>query len=56
MLSFRSSPGERMPQDLEAAVLRNLDLGHGNFLLDLEAPAQAADVEAGQFFMIGVPG
>ena len=45
-----------MPQDVPAPVLRNVDLGHGNFLLELDAPAQAAEVEAGQFFMLGVPG
>lgn len=45
-----------MPQDLPAPVRRNLDLGHGNFLLELHAPALAASVEPGQFFMLGVPG
>jgi dihydroorotate dehydrogenase electron transfer subunit len=45
-----------MPQDLPAPVLRNLDLGHRNFLLELHAPALAAQVEPGQFFMLGVPG
>ena len=45
-----------MPQDVPAPVLRNIDLGHGNFLLELASPAQASEVEAGQFFMLGVPG
>ena len=45
-----------MPQDLPAPVRRNLDLGHGNFLLELHAPAHAAEVSPGQFFMLGVAG
>jgi dihydroorotate dehydrogenase electron transfer subunit len=45
-----------MPHDLAAPVLRNDDLGHGNFLMELHAPAHAAEVEPGQFFMLAVPG
>jgi dihydroorotate dehydrogenase electron transfer subunit len=45
-----------MPTDLVAPVLRNLDLEHGNFLLELHAPSLAAEVQAGQFFMVGIPG
>ncbi len=45
-----------MPQDREATVVRNLDAGHGHFLLDFEAPAAAAEMRPGQFVMIGIPG
>jgi dihydroorotate dehydrogenase electron transfer subunit len=45
-----------MPQDLPAAVARNLDLGHGHFLLEFFAPQAAAEMVPGQFFMIGIPG
>ncbi len=45
----------RMPQDITAPVLSNLDLGHGNYLLEFEAAEMAAAMRPGQFFMIGVP-
>lgn len=45
-----------MPLDVPATVVRNLDLGHGNFLMDFEAPDAFAAMEPAQFFMIGVPG
>ncbi|MBZ5640915.1 MAG: dihydroorotate dehydrogenase electron transfer subunit [Acidobacteriia bacterium] len=45
-----------MPQDLSAAVARNLDLGHGHFLLEFLAPRAAAEMVPGQFFMIGISG
>ena len=47
--------GSRMPQDFTAPVLSNLDLGHGNFLLEFAAPGVAATTEPGQFFMVGFP-
>jgi dihydroorotate dehydrogenase electron transfer subunit len=45
-----------MPHDITARVLRNLDLGHGNWLVSIEAEAMARQTRAGQFFMVGVPG
>jgi dihydroorotate dehydrogenase electron transfer subunit len=45
-----------MPQDLRAAVAKNLDLGHDHFLLEFLAPAIAAEMRPGQFLMIGIPG
>ena len=44
-----------MPQDIIAPVLRNDDLGHGNYLLELEAADMAQTMLPGQFLMIGVP-
>jgi len=46
----------RMPQDVITPVLRNLDLGRGNWLLEFDGAGAAAAMEPGQFFMIGVPG
>jgi dihydroorotate dehydrogenase electron transfer subunit len=46
----------RMPQDVATTVLRNLDLGGGNWLLEFDGGAAASSMEPGQFFMIGVPG
>jgi dihydroorotate dehydrogenase electron transfer subunit len=46
----------RMPQDVVTSVLRNVDLGHGNWLLEFDAGDAAAGMRPGQFFMIGVPG
>jgi len=46
----------RMPQDVVTPVLRNVDLGHGNWLLEFDARGAATDMRPGQFFMIGVPG
>jgi len=45
-----------MPHDFTVPVLRNVDLGHGNWLLEFEAVDVASAMEPGQFFMIGVPG
>jgi dihydroorotate dehydrogenase electron transfer subunit len=45
-----------MPQDLTTPVLRNVDLGRGNWLLEFEADEMAASMRPAQFFMIGVPG
>jgi dihydroorotate dehydrogenase electron transfer subunit len=45
-----------MPQDFTTPVLRNVDLGRGNWLLEFEAPDVAAVMRPAQFFMIGVPG
>lgn len=46
-----------MPVDVSSSVLRNVDLGHGNHFIELEAPpAISAATRPGQFFMIGVPG
>jgi len=44
-----------MPEDFTAPVVSNLDLGHGNFLLELAAGDAAADATPGQFFMVGLP-
>lgn len=44
-----------MPIDFSASVLRNTDLGHGNYLLHFELPEQARAMEPAQFFMVGVP-
>jgi dihydroorotate dehydrogenase electron transfer subunit len=46
----------RMPLDVVTPVLRNVDLGHGNWLLEFDAGGAAAGMRPGQFFMIGVPG
>jgi len=48
-----SSP---MVQDFTAPVLRNVDLGRGNWLLEFEAPDDALAMRPAQFFMIGAPG
>lgn len=45
-----------MVSDFTAPVLRNVDLGRGNWLLEFEAPDAAATMRPAQFFMIGVPG
>jgi len=45
-----------MPQDVITPVLRNVDLGRGNWLLEFDVPAIAAAMRPAQFFMIGVPG
>ncbi|HEX4825709.1 MAG TPA: dihydroorotate dehydrogenase electron transfer subunit [Candidatus Polarisedimenticolaceae bacterium] len=45
-----------MPRDVVTLVLRNVDLGHGNWLLEFDAEGAAAGMRPGQFFMIGVPG
>jgi len=45
-----------MPLDIPTTVVRNLDLGHGNFRMDFEAPEAFRQMEPAQFFMIGVPG
>src|SRR5512140_597723 len=45
-----------MQQDIATVVARNLDLGHGHFLLEFLAPAAASEMTPGQFFMIGIPG
>ena len=45
-----------MPQDLTTPVVRNVDLGRGNWLLEFEADEMAASMRPAQFFMIGVPG
>jgi dihydroorotate dehydrogenase electron transfer subunit len=45
-----------MVQDFTTPVLRNVDLGRGNWLLEFEAPDVAASMRPAQFFMIGVPG
>ena len=44
-----------MPLDRTVTVLTNQDLGHGNFLLEFEAPEMVAEMRPGQFFMVGVP-
>lgn len=46
-----------MPLDFAAPVLRNVDLGHGNLLIEFEAPDEVLRLtRPGQFFMIGIPG
>ena len=45
-----------MVQDFTAPVLRNVDIGRGNWLLEFEAEGVAATMQPAQFFMIGVPG
>lgn len=45
-----------MVQDFIAPVLRNVDIGRGNWLLEFEAPGVVGDMRPAQFFMIGVPG
>jgi dihydroorotate dehydrogenase electron transfer subunit len=43
-----------MPQDTVTPVLRNLDLGQGNFLLEFQDLEAARTTDPGQFFMIGM--
>jgi dihydroorotate dehydrogenase electron transfer subunit len=45
-----------MVQDFTAPVLRNVDLGSGNWLLEFEAEDAAREMRPAQFFMIGAPG
>lgn len=45
-----------MVQDFTAPVLRNVDLGRGNWLLEFEAPDAVLAMRPAQFFMIGAPG
>ena len=45
-----------MVQDFTAPVLRNVDLGRGNWLLEFEARDVALAMRPAQFFMIGAPG
>jgi dihydroorotate dehydrogenase electron transfer subunit len=45
-----------MVQDFTTPVLRNVDLGRGNWLLEFEAADAASEMRPAQFFMIGVPG
>jgi dihydroorotate dehydrogenase electron transfer subunit len=45
-----------MIRDIATAVLRNEELGGGNFLVEFAVPDVAATMEAGQFFMLGIPG
>jgi dihydroorotate dehydrogenase electron transfer subunit len=45
-----------MVQDFTAPVLRNVDLGRGNWLLEFDARDVAGEMCPGQFFMIGAPG
>ena len=45
-----------MIHDLIVPVLRNVDLGRGNYLLEFEAGNVADGMQPAQFFMIGVPG
>ncbi|HXV77797.1 MAG TPA: dihydroorotate dehydrogenase electron transfer subunit [Candidatus Polarisedimenticolaceae bacterium] len=45
-----------MPQDVTTPVLRNIDLGHGNYLVEFSSPSMTAGMKPGQFFMIGIPG
>ena len=44
-----------MPRDITTSVRRNVDLGHGNWLLEFEAPDLVTEAGPGRFFMIGAP-
>jgi dihydroorotate dehydrogenase electron transfer subunit len=43
-------------QDVTTPVLRNTDLGHGNFLVEFACPELTSAMRPAQFFMIGIPG
>jgi len=45
-----------MPQDILTPILRNVDLGHGYYLVEFSVAEMAADMQPAQFFMIGIPG
>jgi dihydroorotate dehydrogenase electron transfer subunit len=45
-----------MPQDIVTSILRNIELGNGNFLVEFEATEISAAMKPAQFFMIGIPG
>lgn len=46
-----------MPLDFTSRVVRNLELGRNDHLVAFEVPDDVASgMEAGQFFMIGIPG
>jgi dihydroorotate dehydrogenase electron transfer subunit len=45
-----------MPHDISTVIERNLDLGHGTFLLEFRAAGMTAAMRPAQFFMIGIPG
>jgi dihydroorotate dehydrogenase electron transfer subunit len=45
-----------MPRDITTPVTRNLDLGHGNRLIEFEAAELVAEMQPAQFFMIGMRG
>src|SRR3989442_16027767 len=45
-----------MVHDSTVAVLRNVDIGGGSWLLEFDATAVVSDMRPAQFFMIGVPG
>jgi len=45
-----------MPRDITTPVTRNLDLGHGNRLIEFEAAELVRDMQPAQFFMIGMRG
>jgi len=45
-----------MPHDIATPVTRNVDLGHGNFLLEFDAPEAIREMDPAQFFMIRIPG
>jgi dihydroorotate dehydrogenase electron transfer subunit len=45
-----------MPTTFVTAITRNLDLGHGAFLLEFEAPEAARAAQPGQFVMLRIPG
>ena len=44
-----------MAQDFASPVVRNVDLGRGNFLIEFEDPGIGAGMRPAQFFMIGIP-
>src|SRR5512134_3024985 len=45
-----------MPRDITTPVTRNLDLGHGNRLIEFEGAELVRDMQPAQFFMIGMRG
>ena len=45
-----------MPCDVTTSVLRNIDLGGGNFLVEFRSPELSESIRSGQFFMLGIPG
>jgi dihydroorotate dehydrogenase electron transfer subunit len=54
--SLVSTEKSFMPQDITTTVLRNTDLGNGNFLLEFGATPSMTGMTPAQFFMIGIPG
>ena len=45
-----------MPRDVTTVLLRNADLGNGNYLLEFSDAEMARSMQPAQFLMIGIPG